>query len=103
MPVSSRNERRETPGQWPRAGESGMRGIVIQIAPRWSAPTAGPDGMRAGARTSPAVGWGGQRESIDTVTMARITIVDDNPANSLPLSRLLQYQGHKVQCILRST
>jgi DNA-binding response OmpR family regulator len=34
--------------------------------------------------------------------MARIAIVDDNPANSLPLSRLLRFEGHEVDCILRS-
>ena len=34
--------------------------------------------------------------------MATIVIVDDSPVNSLPLSRLLQYAGHRVDTVLRS-
>lgn len=34
--------------------------------------------------------------------MATITIVDDSPVNALPLARLLQYNGHKVETILRA-
>jgi PleD family two-component response regulator len=34
--------------------------------------------------------------------MALIAIVDDSPTSALPLSRLLEYNGHKVECILRS-
>lgn len=34
--------------------------------------------------------------------MARISIVDDNPASALPLGRLLEFQGHSVECILRA-
>lgn len=33
--------------------------------------------------------------------MARIVVMDDNPANVRPLSRLLQYAGHDVDCLLR--
>lgn len=33
--------------------------------------------------------------------MARIVVIDDNPANARPLSRLLQYAGHEVDCLLR--
>lgn len=33
--------------------------------------------------------------------MARIVVIDDNPANVRPLSRLLQYEGHEVDCLLR--
>lgn len=34
--------------------------------------------------------------------MASIVIVDDSPSNALPLSRLLKYQGHEVETLLRS-